>query len=70
MPTNRQANRDKIMQETQIKVTALRVHWLQQLLDWPLEDGSVGSRLTKAEVAVLRRAAEQGKLFHGTADQS
>jgi hypothetical protein len=36
------------------------------VLDWPLKDGPLADRLTKAEIAALRRAAEQGKLFYGS----
>ena len=69
MTTNRKANREKLLQETQKMVTALRAHWLQQLLDWPLRNGSIAGRLTKAEVATLRKAAKQGKLFYGTSEK-
>jgi hypothetical protein len=63
MATNRKVDRERLLQETRIMVTALRVHWLQQLLDWPLRNGSIAGRLTKAEAATLRKAAKQSKLF-------
>lgn len=68
MPTNRRADKAKLTQKAQITVRTARLHWLQQLLDWPLEAGSLASRLTEAEVAALRRGAEEGKLFHGTSE--
>lgn len=68
MPTNRRADKAKRMEQAQITARAARLHWVQQLLDWPLEAGSLASRLTEAEVAALRRGAEEGKLFYGTSD--
>ena len=65
MVTNQRISRDELMRQSVIKVTALRAHWLKQLLDWPLKDGSLADRLTKAEIAALRKAAKEGKLFHG-----
>lgn len=68
MPTSRRADKAKRMQEAQRIARAARLHWLQQLLEWPLEAGSLASRLTETEVAALRRGAEEGKLFYGTSD--
>jgi hypothetical protein len=65
MPKNPRISRDELKRQSEIMVTALRAHWLKQLLDWPLKDGPLGDRLTKAEVAALRKAAKQGKLFYG-----
>jgi hypothetical protein len=66
MPKNREINRVSIKRKATIMVTALRAHWLKQLLDWPLKDGPLADRLTKAEVAALSNAAKQGKLFCGS----
>lgn len=68
MPTERQAKKNERMAQAKRIVKASRLHWLQQLLDWPLEAGSLGSRLNESEVAVLRKAAEDGKLFYGSSE--
>ena len=62
----REANRLEAARKAAKMVLALRKHWLNQVLDWPLKDGPLADRLTKAEIAALRRAAEQGKLFYGS----
>lgn len=66
MSTERQARKNESMEQAERIVRASRLHWLQQLLDWPLEAGSIASRLNESEVAVLRKAAEDGKLFYGS----
>lgn len=68
MPTERQAQKSKRMEEAKRIVRASRLHWLQQILDWPLEAGSIAGRLNESEVAVLRKAAEDGKLFYGSSE--
>jgi hypothetical protein len=66
MPAKREINRLEIQRKATKMVLALRKHWLKQLLNWPLKDGPLAERLTKAEIAALSRAAEQGKLFYGS----
>jgi hypothetical protein len=66
MPKKGKANSLEAQRKAAKMVTALRKHWLNQVLDWPLKDGPLAGRLTNAEVAALRRAAEQGKLFYGS----
>lgn len=70
MLTDRELKKAAREQEAKKLVTAARVHWLEQLLDWPLKDGRLVERLTKTEVEDLRQAAEQGKLFVGVQGQS
>lgn len=65
MPADRKANKLATGREAAKIVLAVRRHWLKQLLDWPLKDGPLAGRLTKAEIASLGKAAEQGKLFYG-----
>lgn len=66
MPTAREINKRIVQEKAEILITALRAHWLKQLLHWPLKDGPLVDRLTKAEVASLRKAAKQGQLFYGS----
>lgn len=66
MPTGRQAKKNERMELAKRMVKDSRLHWLQQLLDWPLEAGSIGSRLNESEIAALRKAAEDGKIFYGS----
>jgi hypothetical protein len=66
MPKKGEANKLEAVRKAAKMVLALRKHWLNQVLDWPLKDGPLADRLTKAEIAALRRAAEQGKLFYGS----
>lgn len=66
MPMRREENKREANRKVAKMVMALRKHWLEQVLDWPLKDGSLADRLTKTEVAALRRAAGRGKLFHGS----
>jgi hypothetical protein len=66
MPKKGEANKFEAERKAAKMVLALRKHWLNQVLDWPLKDGPLADRLTKAEIAALRRAAEQGKLFYGS----
>lgn len=66
MPTEREANKLTIREYAEKTVLALRQHWLKQVLDWPLQDGPLAGRLTKAELTSLRRAAKLGKLFNGS----
>jgi hypothetical protein len=66
MPTKLRADKVKLIKEVESTVRGARLHWLQQLLDWPLDTDSLAGRLTEAEVAVLRKAAEDGMLFYGT----
>jgi hypothetical protein len=62
MPTVRE-NKRVVLERAAKVVTATRARWLKQLLNWPLEDGLLANRLTKAEIAALGKAAKQGKLF-------
>lgn len=62
MPTDRRAVKAKGMEEAGRVVRAARLHWPQQLLDWPLEAGSLANRLTEAEIAALRKAADFAEL--------
>lgn len=66
MPTKREINRLELQRQSAKLVTALRAHWLKQVLSWPLKDGTLADRLTKAEIAALSKAAKQGKLFYGS----
>jgi hypothetical protein len=66
MPTKREINRLETQRKAAKMVLALRKHWLKQVLDWPLKDGPLADRLTKAEIAALSKAAKQGKLFYGS----
>lgn len=66
MPEDRRAVKAKRTEEAGRIVKATTLHWLQQLLDWPLEAGSLANRLSEAEVAALRKAVEEGQLFRGT----
>jgi hypothetical protein len=68
MPADRQALKNKRMEAAKRIVRASRLHWLQQILDWPLETGSIAGRLSETEIAALRKAAENGKLFFGSSE--
>lgn len=63
MLTDREKRKLKIARESKKIVTAARSRWLEQVLSWPLKGGPLADRLTKAEAAVLVKAAKQGKLF-------
>jgi hypothetical protein len=63
MPTDQRNKKAEIIKAATKAVAAARSRWLKQLLGWPLRDGPLVGRLTKAEVAALRKAAQQGKLF-------
>jgi hypothetical protein len=65
MLTDRQNKRLELQRESEKMVAVLRAHWLKQVLNWPLKAGPLADRLTKAEVAALKKAAKQGKLFFG-----
>ena len=69
MPTKRETNKLEIQRNAAKTVAAARKHWLGQLLKWPLKNGPLADRLTKGEIAALRKAASQGKLFYGTSDK-
>ena len=59
----------KVNAERQAKtlVTRLRMHWLQQFLDWQLSDGEkLADRFSKQELSKLTKAAKDGKLFFGS----
>lgn len=60
MPEDRLAVKAKRMEEAGRIIKDARLHWLQQLLDWPLGAGSLANRLIEAEVAALRKAVEGG----------
>lgn len=66
MPADHRSVKAKRLGEAGGIVSAARLHWLQQLLDWPLEAGVLANHLTEAEIAALRKAVEEGQLFVGT----
>jgi hypothetical protein len=67
MASEREISRIARQREAEKLVLDLRKHWLGQLLNWPLKDGPLADRLTKGEIAALKKAANQGKRFHGSA---
>jgi hypothetical protein len=68
MQTKREINKLEIKRQAEKTVSAARKHWLEQLLNWPLKDGPLANRLTKAEITNLGKAARAGKLFSGPFD--
>jgi hypothetical protein len=70
MPKKREINKLEAQRQAEKMILALRAHWIKQVLDWPLKGGPLADRLTKAENAKLRKAAEQGKLFYGSPQSS
>jgi hypothetical protein len=63
MLTDREKRKAEISEAATKAVVVARARWLKQLLDWPLRDGPLVNRLTKAEITALEKAAKQGELF-------
>ena len=65
MPTERRITKLEMEQKAKEAASAIRMGWLKQLLDWPLEDGPLASRFTEAEIVALKDAVKQNRLFFG-----
>jgi len=65
MATKRQIDKLEIQRQAEKVVLRARKLWLKQVLNWPLKNGPLADRCTKAEIAALKKAAEKGNIFHG-----